>query len=73
MMIIASTLLQKYTDAKGLYGVAFPYYETLAAIYGKGTAIGEGAKGISEAVTNLQEEIAAIGDANEDDEDKVSI
>ncbi|KAL6877206.1 hypothetical protein ACP4OV_012877 [Aristida adscensionis] len=65
--------LHIHSDAKGLYGIAFPYYETLAAIYAKDIATGEGAEGIGEAVTNLEDEIAAIGEANEDEEeDRVS-
>ncbi|CAL5018624.1 unnamed protein product [Urochloa decumbens] len=46
-------------EAKGLYGVAFPYYDTLAAIYGTDIATGEGAEGLSEAVGNLGQELAA--------------
>lgn len=37
-------------DAKGLYGIAFPHFDTLAAIYGKDIATGEGAEGLGEAV-----------------------
>uniref|UniRef100_K4A140 MLLE-like domain-containing protein n=1 Tax=Setaria italica TaxID=4555 RepID=K4A140_SETIT len=36
-------------EAKGLYGVTFSYYDSLAAIYGSDIAIGEGAEGLSEA------------------------
>lgn len=36
--------LQDNPDAKGLYGITFPYFDTLAAIYGKDIATGEGAK-----------------------------
>ncbi|RCV12128.1 hypothetical protein SETIT_2G244300v2 [Setaria italica] len=43
-------------EAKGLYGVTFSYYDSLAAIYGSDIAIGEGAEGLSEAVVNHQEE-----------------
>ena len=42
--------------AKGLYGVPFPYFDKLAAIYSKDIATGEGAEGFGEAITNLQNE-----------------
>ncbi|OEL15465.1 hypothetical protein BAE44_0023513 [Dichanthelium oligosanthes] len=45
-------------DAKGLYGISFSYFDTLAAIYGKDIATGEGAEGLSEAVSNMEKEIA---------------
>uniref|UniRef100_A0ACD5Y7T1 Uncharacterized protein n=1 Tax=Avena sativa TaxID=4498 RepID=A0ACD5Y7T1_AVESA len=46
-------------EAKGLYGVSFPYFEKLYAIYSKDIATGEGAEGFDEAVTNLDIEIDA--------------
>ncbi|CAD6203595.1 unnamed protein product [Miscanthus lutarioriparius] len=48
-----------HPDAKGLYGTKFPYYDTLSAIYRNDVATGEGAKDISEAVDNMEEELAA--------------
>uniref|UniRef100_A0ACD5TUB9 Uncharacterized protein n=1 Tax=Avena sativa TaxID=4498 RepID=A0ACD5TUB9_AVESA len=46
-------------EAKGLYGVSFPYFEKLCAIYSKDIATGEGAEGFDEAMTNLAIEIDA--------------
>uniref|UniRef100_A0ACD5YSA9 Uncharacterized protein n=1 Tax=Avena sativa TaxID=4498 RepID=A0ACD5YSA9_AVESA len=48
-----------HPEAKGLYGVSFPYFDKLSAIYSKDIATGEGAEGFGEAVTNLSNEIAA--------------
>ena len=62
-------ILQDHSEAKGLYGVPFPYYERLAAIYSKDIATGEGAEGFGEAIANLEEEIVAEdGDHEEDDQ-----
>nr|CAB3484161.1 unnamed protein product [Digitaria exilis] len=62
-----------HPEAKGLYGVAFPYYDTLSAIYGSDIATGQGAEGISEAVGNLGQELAAEhGNHQEIDEDRMS-
>ncbi|KAE8797160.1 hypothetical protein D1007_27713 [Hordeum vulgare] len=36
---------KNHKEAKGLYGVSFPYFEQLAAIYGKDIATGENAEG----------------------------
>ncbi|CAN6338165.1 unnamed protein product [Urochloa humidicola] len=64
---------RSHPEAKGLYGVVFPYYDTLAAIYGTDIANGEGAEGLSEAVGNLGEELAAEqGNHQEEEEDRVS-
>ncbi|WVZ64388.1 hypothetical protein U9M48_013909 [Paspalum notatum var. saurae] len=46
-----------HPDAKGLYGIAFPHFDTLAAIYGKDIATGEGAEGLVDDVTNMEKEI----------------
>uniref|UniRef100_A0ACD5VTX8 Uncharacterized protein n=1 Tax=Avena sativa TaxID=4498 RepID=A0ACD5VTX8_AVESA len=57
-----------HSEAKGLYGVSFPYFDKLSAIYSKDIATGEGAEGFGEAVTNLSNEIAAEErDRQEDD------
>ncbi|ONM18755.1 hypothetical protein ZEAMMB73_Zm00001d004343 [Zea mays] len=60
-------------DAKGLYGVAFPYFDTLAAIYGKDIATGEGAEGLGEAITNMEKEIAMGEDCPVVEEDMISM
>ena len=56
-----------------MYGIAFPYYDTLSAIYGSDIATGEGAEGIGDAVGNLEQELAAEN-ANqlEEEEERVS-
>ncbi|KAF8666420.1 hypothetical protein HU200_053528 [Digitaria exilis] len=58
-LFLCSFALHYHPEAKCLYGVAFPYYDTLSAIYGSDIATGEGAEGISEAVGNLRQELAA--------------
>ncbi|KAI4976312.1 hypothetical protein ZWY2020_049919 [Hordeum vulgare] len=57
---------------KGLFRVSFPYFEQLAAIYGKDIATGENAEGFGEAVGNLEKEIAMEEEENEE-EDMISI
>ncbi|KAL5683663.1 hypothetical protein ACJX0J_010048, partial [Zea mays] len=47
-------------DAKGLYGIAFPHFDTLAAIYGKDIATGEGVEGLGEAVPNQMTMLFAL-------------
>ncbi|XP_015634899.1 uncharacterized protein [Oryza sativa Japonica Group] len=61
---------RKNNEAKGLYGVAFPHYDTLAAIYGKDIATGEGAEGLGEAVANMEKEIVQDIQDEEDEEDE---
>ncbi|XP_044973864.1 uncharacterized protein LOC123441537 [Hordeum vulgare subsp. vulgare] len=63
---------KNHKEAKGLYGVSFPYFEQLAAIYGKDIATGENAEGFGEAVGNLEKEIAMEEEENEE-EDMISI
>ncbi|KAG8065982.1 hypothetical protein GUJ93_ZPchr0004g38114 [Zizania palustris] len=58
---------KKNHEAKGLYGIAFPYYDTLAAIYGRDIATGEGAEGVAEAVSNMEKEIALEDVRDQDD------
>nr|XP_034601290.1 uncharacterized protein LOC117861875 [Setaria viridis] len=48
-------------EEKGLYGVAFPYYDSLAAIYRSDIATSEGVEGLSEAVGNIEKELAVEG------------
>ena len=54
-----------------MYGVPFPYFEQLAAIYGKDIATGENAEGFGEAVGNLENEIA-IEEEEHEEEDLIS-
>ncbi|KAG8040767.1 hypothetical protein GUJ93_ZPchr0884g33593 [Zizania palustris] len=58
---------EKNHEAKGLYGIAFPYYDTLAAIYGRDIATGEGAEGVAEAMSNMEKEIALEDVRDQDD------
>ncbi|KAG8096428.1 hypothetical protein GUJ93_ZPchr0013g37369 [Zizania palustris] len=58
---------KKNHEAKGLFGIAFPYYDTLAAIYGRDIATGEGAEGVAEAVSNMEKEIALEDVRDQDD------
>ncbi|WVZ51445.1 hypothetical protein U9M48_002592 [Paspalum notatum var. saurae] len=46
-----------HPEAKGLYSIAFPHFDTLGAIYGKDIAAGEGAEGLVDAITNMEKEI----------------
>ncbi|KAF0905773.1 hypothetical protein E2562_008827 [Oryza meyeriana var. granulata] len=62
----------KNNEAKGLYGVAFPHYDTLAAIYGRDIATREGAEGLGEAVANMEKEIVVQDVEDEEDEESVS-
>ncbi|KAK3152368.1 hypothetical protein QOZ80_2BG0157980 [Eleusine coracana subsp. coracana] len=59
---------KNHPDAKGLYGVQFPYYSVLAAIYAKDTATGEGAEDMSDAINNMEQELAVRNDNNEEEE-----
>ncbi|KAK3166584.1 hypothetical protein QOZ80_1AG0047720 [Eleusine coracana subsp. coracana] len=62
-----------HPDAKGLYGVPFPYYDVLQAIYSKDLATGEGAEDITDAINNLEQELdAENGNDQEEDEDRTS-
>ncbi|RCV06288.1 hypothetical protein SETIT_1G151200v2 [Setaria italica] len=64
---------RKMLQLKGLYGVAFPYYDSLAALYGSDIATGEGAEGLSEAVGNIEKEFAVEGgNHQEEEEDRMS-
>uniref|UniRef100_K3YLK2 MLLE-like domain-containing protein n=1 Tax=Setaria italica TaxID=4555 RepID=K3YLK2_SETIT len=53
--------LEYHHEEKGLYGVAFPYYDSLAAIYRSDIATSEGAEGLSEVVGNIEKELAVEG------------
>jgi len=62
-----------HPDAKGLYGIKFPYYDTLSAIYRNDIATGEGIEDISEAVGNMEEELPAEhGNQHCEEEDRMS-
>nr|TKW21253.1 hypothetical protein SEVIR_4G171700v2 [Setaria viridis] len=65
--------LEFHPKAKGIYGVAFPYYDSLVVVYGSDIATSEGAEGLSEAVGNIEKELA-IEDGNhqEEEEDRMS-
>jgi hypothetical protein len=41
-----------------MYGISFPHLNTLAAIYGKDIATGEGAEGLGDVISNLEKEIS---------------
>ncbi|KAK3125369.1 hypothetical protein QOZ80_7BG0603960 [Eleusine coracana subsp. coracana] len=60
---------KNHPNAKGLYGVPFPYYNVLAAIYGKDTATGEGTEDMSDAINNMQQELAVGNENNEEEEE----
>ena len=51
-----------------MYGVSFPYFEQLAAIYGKDIVTGESVEGFGEAVGNLEKEIAMEEEENEEED-----
>ncbi|PWZ05728.1 hypothetical protein Zm00014a_030545 [Zea mays] len=53
-------------DAKGLYGVSFPYYDELSMVYSKDMATGEGAEDMTDAVKNLEEELVCVN-ANDEE------
>ncbi|KAK3134659.1 hypothetical protein QOZ80_5BG0409110 [Eleusine coracana subsp. coracana] len=60
-------------DAKGLYGVPFPYYDILQTIYSKDLATGEGAEDLTDAINNMEQELnAGNGNDQEEDEDRTS-
>ncbi|KAF0923557.1 hypothetical protein E2562_006560 [Oryza meyeriana var. granulata] len=64
---------RKNNEVKGLYGVAFPHYDTLAAIYGRDIATGEGGEGLSEAVANMEKEIVIQDVEDEEDEESAQM
>jgi hypothetical protein len=65
---------QNNSDAKGLYGVSFPYYNELSMVYSKDMATGEGAEDMTDAVKNLEEELVCVN-ANDEEvaEDMTSV
>ncbi|RLM52753.1 uncharacterized protein C2845_PMPSC055470 [Panicum miliaceum] len=64
-----SAIPHNHPDAKGLYGVPFPYYDVLAAIYSKDIATGEGAEDLTDAISNMEQELAAGNGNDEEEED----
>uniref|UniRef100_A0A803M7U8 Myb/SANT-like domain-containing protein n=1 Tax=Chenopodium quinoa TaxID=63459 RepID=A0A803M7U8_CHEQI len=58
-----------HKKAKGLYGVPFPHYETLAEIYAKDKATGEVSESFVGAIDNLNVEIANQSMTIQSDED----
>ncbi|KAL5665404.1 hypothetical protein ACJX0J_025512, partial [Zea mays] len=61
-------------DAKGLYGVSFPYYDELSMVYSKDMAIGEGAEDMTDVVKNLEEELVCVNVNDEEvGEDMTSV
>ncbi|PWZ08296.1 hypothetical protein Zm00014a_034885 [Zea mays] len=61
-------------DAKGLYGVSFPYYDELSMVYSKDMATGEGAEDMTDVVQNLEEELVRVNANDEEDgEDMISV
>jgi len=56
-----------------LYGISFPHFDTLAAIYGKDIATGEGAEGLGEAVTNMEKEAEDNPDLERSTSDRNSV
>ncbi|KAI5020935.1 hypothetical protein ZWY2020_054345 [Hordeum vulgare] len=61
---------KNHNEAKGLYGVSFPYFEQLAAIYGKDIATGKMSR-LWRGNGNLEKEIAMEEEENEE-EDMIS-
>jgi hypothetical protein len=63
--------MQNHPDAKGLYGVQFPYYDLLSAIYGKDITTGEGVEDMSDAVNNMEQElVVGVENGNDEEEDE---
>ncbi|XP_008670228.1 uncharacterized protein [Zea mays] len=68
------TAIKNNPDAKGLYGVSFPYYDELSMVYSKDMATGEGAEDMTDAVQNLEEELVRVNANDEEDgEDMTSV
>jgi hypothetical protein len=61
--------MQNHPDAKGLYGIQFPYYDLLSTIYGRDIATCEAAEDMSDAVNNMEQELA-VGAGNGNDEEE---
>jgi hypothetical protein len=70
-LVSVLSFMQNHPDAKGLFGVQFPYYDLLLAIYGKYIATGEGAEDMSDAVNNMEQELAVgVGNSNNEEEEE---
>jgi hypothetical protein len=73
-VLMCLCFLQNNPDAKGLYGVSFPYYDELSMVYSKDMATGEGAEDMTDAVQNLEEELVRVNANDEEDgEDMTSV
>ncbi|PWZ16985.1 hypothetical protein Zm00014a_035933 [Zea mays] len=59
-------------DAKGLYGVSFPYYDELSMVYSKDMATSEGAEDMTDAVQNLEEELVRVNANDEENEEDMT-
>ncbi|KAM0839193.1 hypothetical protein ACQ4PT_060478 [Festuca glaucescens] len=57
-----------HSDAKGLYGVPFTYYERLPAIYRKHISTREGVEGFGKAIANMEQEILMEDGDHEDNQ-----
>jgi hypothetical protein len=68
LLLHIDSFSQNNPDAKGLYGVSFPYYDELSAVYFKDMATGEGAEDMTDVVHNLEEELAPVN-ANDEEEE----
>jgi hypothetical protein len=61
--------IQNHHVAKGLYGVQFPYYDILSSIYARDIDTCKGAKYMSDAVNNMELELVAGTNNDEEEED----
>ena len=74
-LILCIFIFQKHKNAKGLWGVSFPFLDELKKIFGANRAIGASYEDVVEAVDNLHNDNEAIdldmdgeNDDNEEDE-----
>jgi hypothetical protein len=72
LLFYIDSFSQNNPDAKGLYGVSFPYYDELSAVYSKDMATGEGAEDMTDAVHNLEEELARVNANDEEEEEDMT-
>jgi hypothetical protein len=67
LVMMCLCFLQNNLDAKGLYGVSFPYYDELSMVYSKDMAKGEGVEDMTDVVQNLEEELVRVNANDEED------
>jgi hypothetical protein len=72
LLLHIDSFSQNNLDVKGLYGVSFPYYDELGAVYSKDVATGEGAEDMTDAVQNLEEELALVNANDEEEEEDMT-